>query len=648
MSLPRVRTMVLFKHGVAYLERSGPASGPFELSFKKDEMNDVLKSLSVWVKDGNAKIGALGFEKPEDPDRALSARKLDLEPGHVLSGLLWRLRGRPVVVHAAGQKHEGEVIGLETSPGREGEERKILVLRTENDALATVDLAGVQKVEPLDSTARADLAFLADRSRASTAGDSRSVRVDLRGEAKDLRVSYVIPAPTWRVSYRVAREGDDAMLMAWGIVHNPADEDLEGIDLVLTTGQPVSFVMDLYNPREVQRAVVEEQSRQGSAPTRFERAPGAPPAPAARSAPAPQPKMMKRAMAMSEELLSEDAPTAAYGGASFQDVASTADFADRGELFEYRVQGAINLKRGGSAMVPLLSSRIPARRERIWRSGSPPAPDLVLAFENSSGAVLEEGPALIYDDGVYAGEAMLPYSARGAKILLGFAKDLAVRCQELSQPIRTASRVYAHRGGLYQEVKVEIRHEFVAESDHGEEIEVIFELPKIGGRTIAPEGLAPFEETLTFHRFKVKVGAHARAKSTVVERWLESVTLSVGNLGLDDVARFVSGGLIDEGGGETLRTIVEIFRKIATLGESKQRAESTKAAAYQKQQKISEQLAVLREGGAEGSLRLRYVQELETEQNKVNAAEAEIDRIVTMIDAAQRDAAGRLSQMSKK
>ena len=44
---PRVRRMVMFKHGVAYLERGGPAEGPFELSFKRDEMNDVLKSLAV-------------------------------------------------------------------------------------------------------------------------------------------------------------------------------------------------------------------------------------------------------------------------------------------------------------------------------------------------------------------------------------------------------------------------------------------------------------------------------------------------------------------------------------------------------------------------------------------------------------------------
>ena len=56
--------MVLFKHGVAYLERSGAADGPFELSFRIDEMNDVLKSLAVWVARGDATVGAIAFDKP--------------------------------------------------------------------------------------------------------------------------------------------------------------------------------------------------------------------------------------------------------------------------------------------------------------------------------------------------------------------------------------------------------------------------------------------------------------------------------------------------------------------------------------------------------------------------------------------------------
>src|SRR5262245_42310875 len=111
-SSPAVKRMVMFKHGVAYLARSGPADGPFELSFKRDEMNDVLKSLAVWVARGDARVGAVAFEAPEDPETALAQRKLLFGPGEALVGLLRSLRGRTVVVDGGEVRLEGEVVGI--------------------------------------------------------------------------------------------------------------------------------------------------------------------------------------------------------------------------------------------------------------------------------------------------------------------------------------------------------------------------------------------------------------------------------------------------------------------------------------------------------------------------------------------------------
>ena len=64
---PPVRRLVLFKHGVAFLEHAGPVHGSFELAFDKDAMNDVLKSFALWVPSGDASVGAVAFDSPEDP-----------------------------------------------------------------------------------------------------------------------------------------------------------------------------------------------------------------------------------------------------------------------------------------------------------------------------------------------------------------------------------------------------------------------------------------------------------------------------------------------------------------------------------------------------------------------------------------------------
>lgn len=636
---PRVTRMVMFKHGVAYIERGGPAEGAFELSFKIEEMNDVLKSLAAWVARGDARVGAVAFEAPEDPDTVLAERKLLLAPGQALAGLLASLRGRRIRADDGATLCEGEVIGLEATPGGAVPERQRLLLRTGDGEVAIVDLASVRRVTLLEGPSQADLGFLIDKSRASTAGRSRVVRVALAGRAEDLRVAYVIPAPVWRVSYRLAREGEDILIMAWAIVHNPADEDLEEIALTLTTGQPVSFVIDLYNPKRIERAVVEEESRAAAAPTRYERAKVArtmiaPPPPMAAPAPAgfapPAEEELSRGMG---DALALSAEGAAVG-------------ADRGELFEYRVAAPVSLKRGGSAMVPLIAARVRARRERIWRDGMPPAPDLVLTFTNDSGAVLEEGPAVVYDEATYAGEAMVPYSARGAEVKLAFAKDLAVRCRRASTTRTRVAGVRLIPGALIEDQWYEEHHTLSAESDHGEEVEVIFELHRHHGRELDPEGAQPSEQTASFRRFTVKVPPRGRAELLVRERWLAQRRVEHQRISGRELDRWLEGRFLDQATFDALRGVLAKWDEARQLDARRERREREQKEAYAKQGKIAEQLAVLKESGPEGALRLRYVKELEAEQDKVNACEEDIRRFRDAADAARADADAALAQLT--
>ena len=647
---PHVKRLVMFKHGVAYIERGGPAEGPFELSFKKDEMNDVLKSLAVWVADGDAKVGAVAFEKPEDPEAELERRKLNLPAWGTMLALLGSVKGRRIKVVSGGTAREGEVVGVEAESMGDRGERRRLVLREDDARVAMVDFATIDGVELADPSSRADLAFFVDRSRAVSAGESRTVRVDIDGAAKDLRVSYVVAAPTWRVSYRVARTADATMVMGWGIVHNPVDEDLEGLELVLTTGQPVSFVIDLYNPKNVHRAVVEEEERAASAPTRFERArasapmrlaaPGAPPAPAA---PAPRMAMMADGFGP---------PGAGGGGPDMSRLAESmgggASYEDRGELFEYRVGGRVALKRGGSAMVPLFASKVEAKKERIWRLGAPPAPDLVLGFANATGAVLEEGPAVIYDEDVYAGEAMVPYSARGSEVKLAYAKDLAVRCKGQTRSARKSTSVRLGKGELLEDVRAELHTSVEVESDHEEPVRVIVELPKHHGWELDAGVAAPLEETSSFRRFALDVPPRGRASLEVVTFTIESARTQYSGVSLNALHGWTKAGLLAPQTATALGEILGLWNEAQTREAEKRRWDTARTEAYQKQTKISEQLQVLKDGGPEGQLRLRYVKELEAEQDRVNAAERKMAELDEKVEAARRAAADKLAALVGK
>lgn len=131
------------------------------------------------------------------------------------------------------------------------------------------------------------------------------------------------------------------------------------------------------------------------------------------------------------------------------------------------------------------SAKPSIERQRIWRAGAGPNPDLVIHFVNDSDIVLEEGPVVVYDGGSYAGEAMLPYSARGAEIKLAFAKDLAVRCSENVIVEQHRVGITLDKNGVLEEQRREMRHTLRAESDHDKAITVIFEVRRQHGHTLA-------------------------------------------------------------------------------------------------------------------------------------------------------------------
>jgi hypothetical protein len=137
---PSIARMVMFKHGVAYLERSGPAAGSFDLSFRVDDMNDVLKSLAVWVVDGDAKVRSLGFDAPEDPDVALAQRGLLLGYGSGLDTMFQSLRGRTIEVDDGALVRRGEVLGVQDRAGAEGENKRTLLVRTALDAVSVIEI----------------------------------------------------------------------------------------------------------------------------------------------------------------------------------------------------------------------------------------------------------------------------------------------------------------------------------------------------------------------------------------------------------------------------------------------------------------------------------------------------------------------------
>ncbi len=117
-ALPIVK-MTLYKHGVGFYMRRGPVSEePVSLTFDKDEMNDVLKSLTAVALGGGQVLG-VDYETPEDKAARLARSSIQLSDEASLRDLLRDLRGRRVEVTTPSGGLTGLVVGVDLPGERE-------------------------------------------------------------------------------------------------------------------------------------------------------------------------------------------------------------------------------------------------------------------------------------------------------------------------------------------------------------------------------------------------------------------------------------------------------------------------------------------------------------------------------------------------
>lgn len=611
---PPVTHLVLYKHGVAFVVHRGPADGAVTLTVRRDDMPDVLKSLVVSGAD--AAVGAITFDTPVDPPPDPDGYSLAPDSATALRDLLDGLRGRSVEVQQGEATYRGEVIGVD-EPGV-GE--RALLLRTGAGRVQIVELAAVGRLTVLDTGAREELVRLLDRAKAATAGPHCAIGVDLRGRAAEVELSYLVAAPMWRVSYRLIRDGERATLAAMGILHNPVDEDLTDITVTLTTGQPHSFDIDLYHPRQVRRTVAEERRR------------------------VVEERMMRGAPRAAATVLS-GVPDFAD---SYGEAAEEVDAADSGEYFEYRLTTPVTLPRGSATMVPLAVAPVgQVRRELVWQVGSAPAPQIAIAFVNDTGLVLEEGPAVIYEHGGYAGEAMLGFTARGARTRLSFAKDLAVHCTGTVATATVTVGVRLADTAAIEEQRVEQRHALRLRNDHPGEVEVIVELPRRAGHHITGDDTAVLLDDADpdFHRFAVTVAGHRTVGANVLETWPVYRDIGYGELSPAHLDAWLAGRALDAATIGELSGVLAEQQRADALDAQRDRLDAERTDLHAAASRITEQLQVLRTDGDEGRLRARQVGALEELQDQVAVLDAEIRRLGAEAAAAREAAAAQLQRL---
>jgi hypothetical protein len=640
--------MTLYKHGVGFFERRARLSGEeVELSFRVEEMNDILKSLTA-IDWGGGQVLGIDYATPQSREERLAGCSIRLDDDRSLRDLLVGLRGRRVrLLMDQGDEASGTLLGLDEVAERQPLATSLVSLLLDEMAqVQTVGLGRVQGVEILDERGAGDLRFFLQT--ALTQEDYRQVTIRLSPGQHDLSVSYIAPAPTWRVSYRLVAEPAEAgdlgiLLQGWGIFDNRLEEDLEGISLSLVAGMPISFVYDLYTPFTPERPVVEEEARVAAAPVEFAEAYdvlGAEPemvlaeaAPVMKAlAPAP-PGAPRARRAIRRDALREAAPVTATGE-------------DLGELFQYAIGTPVTVGRGHSAMVPILAADLGCRKDLLYNGTKMPThPVATLRFKNETGLTLERGPVTVIESGVYVGEAVLPFTGDGGEVIVPFAVELGAKVREES-----GSRRQIHGLGikgaylLIEEWDIRWR-EYQVNNSTTQALTIQLEHPRTAHYELF-DTQEPREQTDEHYRFDVDVPARTESKLRVQERRLVSRREELRKQSYQGLQRYLRQGLLDREIYDKVAELLALWEKIGDNESSIREVEADRQAIYKAEKQIQGNMGALSMTGKEGALRSRYVEQLEASEEQLRALARRESELRAEIERLKQEIEARLAALS--
>ncbi len=635
MSNLPITHMTLYKHGVGFFQRRAALSGEkIDLTFRAEEMNDVLKSLTA-IDWGTGKVLGVEYATPQSREERLAGCSIRLSDARSLGDLLVGLRGRRVTLLLdQGEAANGTLIGLDEAPQRQPLASALVsLLAADGQQVRAFALGRVQGVDIEDERGAGDLRFFLDT--ALSPETHRLVTIRLTPGEHDLAVSYVAPAPTWRVSYRLVVEGERALLQGWGVFDNRLEEDLQGISLALVAGMPISFVYDLYTPFTPARPEVKEDGRVAAKPVEFDQALGSPPS-EERSLRMAAPMAMAAPTRGRASLKAEAIEAAAPAQASGKDL---------GELFQYDIATPVTVGRGQSAMAPILAAWLPRRKDLIYNPAKfAKHPVATLRLRNETGLTLERGPATVIEDGAYVGEALLPFTAEGGEIVAPYAVELGAKLREESGQ-RRELRALRIEGAYLRVEEWEVRWRQVwLTNSTPKPLAVLVEHRRPQQYSLF-ETAEPKERTDEFLRFELAAAGRAEASLLIQERRLVASREELQKQSYDNLSRYLQAGLIDQSTHDFVAGLLRLWEQVDTLKRRLGEAGTERDKIFKTQQQIQANMGALGQTGKEGSLRARYVDDLEASEAQLKAlaqqeaeVQKEIERVEREIDQRIREA----------
>lgn len=556
-----VTQVTLYKHGVAHFERSGELKpgDTVRLDFKPDEMDDVLKSLTVSDRNGG-KVNGVRYDSSDPLEKRLADFPFSVAAGASLAAFLDQMKGARIEMRVGASDVQGSIVSARVVTDKEKTlEREVIVLLADSGEIRSYDLAAASSVKLSDPKLQGQLRAFLQVLNSSHSKDRRSLYIDAAGNGtRTLLANYMTPAAVWKSSYRLmfGPQGDPT-LEGWAIVDNTSGDDWNNVRLSVVSGKPISFISHLYEPRYIARPVADLAENQPAAPLvlsgavakeRDERK-------AMAAAPPPPAPMMAGRFA-------KDLPFNGRNMVEMSSVASSASGQELGELFEYSFANPVTVKQGESAMLPFLQQKLAARKLLIYSESYGVNPRDAAELTNNTGKTLDGGPITVYDAGSYAGEALVETVTMGDKRLIAYGVDLGTRVTTKFDSSQAVVReAHFKRGILTTRSAIQETKTFTIKNADAKAKTLIIEHPQRNGYVLIER--KPLETTPNAYRFEVKLAPSATETFAVKEERVFDQTTQVTSATADFLASYVQNRAIPDAARKQLEVIAQKKREIS-------------------------------------------------------------------------------------
>lgn len=681
MALLPIQRLTLWKQGFGYYERRGRITErEISLIVPRAATNDVLKSLNIVVHEGGQFI-SVDYETPEDKQQVLSDLSVKLRDRSSLVDLLVSLRGSQVTLLLQEDRSaSGRLIGVEASTG----EAPVVIIQqtgSEERDISIFPLTELEGVRLLDSRAATDIGFFLDVSRVEQTRTTLTVRVS-EGE-HDIGLSYLAPSPVWRMSYRLSRISDnEVMLTAWGVFENSLDEDLVDVSLTLISGRPISFVYDLYESRVPTRPEVSDDT------SVVEQMAGDPHVVEAmytitHDLRSPLSVMLGFTdVLLSESSLTEQQRKAVQaiqesanrmntllgdllsmvrlrdeGSSDHSRVASAYQAGPLGNLkvsgqyfvpllmsnaeteyMTYRVDNPITVRRGQSAIVPIINTPVTYQSLIVFNGDKMPNHPLrVWELTNTTGYALEQGPVTIIDDG-YVGEGLMRFAGVDDNIQIPYALEFGILVDEDVE--RSDAELYSveidseRRQVVVQRLHI-TTHTYILISRVEREMVVLIERrdPTRDEYYEMPE---PIFSGAGHTRWAVEVPGNSTVTFPVKVRSLYETRESVKNWRTEFIDDLYSLGFLSGPLYTNLQALMESKQQAAGAVEEIKSLQAEQDRIKALQDQLRKNLGALGDSTREASIRDQLLTDLENSENRRRAIEGRTSELEQQVEAENR------------